>query len=110
MGKFEIKKDKKGQFIFHLKAGNGEIILQSESYTQRAACEKGIQSVIKNSAMDERFERKMSKDDHHYFVLKAGNHEEIGRSEMYNSKAAMEKGIDSVQKNAPTATIVESYD
>lgn len=35
------------------------------------------------------------------FVLKAGNHETILASENYGAKASAEKGIASVQKNAP---------
>jgi len=31
-GKFEWYKDKKGKFRFRLKAGNGQIIAQSEAY------------------------------------------------------------------------------
>lgn len=37
----------------------------------------------------------------HSFALKAGNGETILRSEAYNSKAAAENGIASVQKNSP---------
>ena len=40
-----------------------------------------------------------------HFVLKAGNGEIIGTSEMYSSAAAMEKGIASVKTNAPGAKI-----
>ena len=39
------------------------------------------------------------------FNLKAGNGETIGTSEVYTSKAACEKGIASVTKNAPIAKI-----
>lgn len=47
--KFEMYKDKAGCFRFRLKARNGEIIATSESYTSRAACENGIESVRKNA-------------------------------------------------------------
>jgi uncharacterized protein YegP (UPF0339 family) len=49
-GKFELKAAKDGQFRFNLKAGNGEIIATSESYTSKAAALKGIESVRKNAA------------------------------------------------------------
>ena len=48
--KFEIYKDKAGEFRFRLKAGNGETILASEGYTQKAGCKNGIESVRKNAA------------------------------------------------------------
>ena len=47
--KFEIFKDKKGEFRFRLKAKNGEIILASEGYVAKAGCKNGINSVVKNS-------------------------------------------------------------
>ena len=41
-------------------------------------------------------------------MLKAANGEIIGKSEMYSSVAAMEKGIASVVKNAAEAEIVDT--
>ncbi len=35
--KFEIKTGASGQFHFNLKAGNGEVILTSETYKEKAA-------------------------------------------------------------------------
>lgn len=49
-GKFEIIKDKRGEFRFHLKAGNGEIIATSEGYKTKASVQNGIESVKKNAA------------------------------------------------------------
>jgi uncharacterized protein YegP (UPF0339 family) len=46
---FEIKEAKNGQFLFNLKAGNGEIIATSELYTTKAAAKNGIESVKKNA-------------------------------------------------------------
>ncbi|MBN2879739.1 MAG: YegP family protein [Clostridia bacterium] len=51
--KFIIKKDKSGQYRFNLKAGNGEIIATSESYTSKAGCKNGIESVKKNAPVAE---------------------------------------------------------
>ncbi|HGJ5898418.1 YegP family protein [Arsenophonus apicola] len=46
-----------------------------------------------------------STDQPYYFVLKAANHEVIATSEMYKTKAAVQKGITSVQKNGPTKQV-----
>ncbi len=107
MGKFEIKKDKSGQFRFNLKAGNGQVILTSEAYKTKAACENGIESVRKNSANDGMFERKVAKNGKPYFSLKASNGQEIGASQMYASASSMANGIASVKKNAPSAKVVD---
>lgn len=47
--KFEIYKDKAGEFRFRLKATNGQIIAVGEGYKALASCEKGIESVKKNA-------------------------------------------------------------
>jgi uncharacterized protein YegP (UPF0339 family) len=48
-GKFELFKDKSGDFRWHLKAANGEIVASSQGYKTRAAAEKGIESVKANA-------------------------------------------------------------
>ncbi|MGO4246344.1 YegP family protein [Paenarthrobacter sp. RAF54_2] len=48
-GKYEIYSDKSQGFRFRLKAGNGEVIATSESYTSKAAAQKGIDSVKANA-------------------------------------------------------------
>ncbi len=104
MGKFEIKKDKAGEFRFNLKAGNGQVILSSEGYKAKPSCMNGIESVRTNSQSDERFERKQTATGHK-FNLKSTNGQVIGTSEVYTTVAAMENGIASVAKNAPDAKI-----
>ncbi|MEU8901228.1 DUF1508 domain-containing protein [Nocardia sp. NPDC048505] len=44
-GKFEVFGDATGKIRWRLKAGNGEIVAQSQAYASKAAAEKGIASV-----------------------------------------------------------------
>lgn len=104
-GKFEIYKDKAGEYRFRLKASNGQIILASEGYKAKSSCTNGIESVKKNAPDDARFERKETKTGKHMFNLKAGNNQVIGTSESYESVAARDNGIESVKKNAPGAKV-----
>ncbi|MET0753617.1 MAG: YegP family protein [Pyrinomonadaceae bacterium] len=103
-GKFDLKKSTNGKFYFNLKAGNGQVILTGEMYESKSGATNGIDSVKRNAADDKRFERKETAKGEFYFVLKAGNGEQIGRSENYSTAAAMENGIESVKENAPTAS------
>jgi uncharacterized protein YegP (UPF0339 family) len=106
-GKFEIKQSTNGKHYFHLKAGNGQIILSSELYETKSATENGIESVKTNAPNNDRYERLTSTNGSPYFVLKASNGQVIGKSEMYNSASAMENGIDSVKTNAPASETVD---
>ncbi|MBQ5953665.1 MAG: YegP family protein [Lachnospiraceae bacterium] len=47
--KFEVYKDKAGEFRFRLKARNGEIILTGEGYKAKASCLNGIDSIRRNA-------------------------------------------------------------
>ena len=104
-GKFEIYKDKKGEFRFRLKASNGENILASEGYKSKSSCKNGIDCVKKNAKVNKLFERKTTKNGKTYFVLKARNHQIVGVSERYNTEKSMENGIASVGKHASSAKI-----
>ena len=106
-GKFVVFKGKNGEDYFRLKASNGEVILSSEGYKSRKSCANGIESVQKNSQDESRFEVREAKDSRTYFVLKAGNGQEIGRSQMYKSSSACKNGMGSVARNATDAAVVE---
>lgn len=104
-GTFEIKRAKDGEFFFHLKAGNGQIVLASEMYKEKASAENGIASVKRNAAADARYERKDTRSGHFMFNLKAANHQVIGTSQTYKSAESRDEGIASVKTNAPSAAV-----
>ena len=104
-GKFELYRDKAGEYRFRLKAGNGEKILASEGHKDWRGAMNAIESVRKNSQDPNAYERKYSTRNKPYFVLKALNRVVIGNSEMYESDASCENGIKSVMNNAPDAVI-----
>ena len=91
--------------MFNLKATNGQVILTSELYKTKASAESGIESVRKNASREGAFEVRSNSKGEPYFILKATNGQEIGRSEYYSGKAPMENGIESVKKNAPDAKV-----
>ena len=97
--KYELKKGKSGKFHFNLLAANGEVILTSQTYTTKAAAQKGIASVRTHASQSDCYERRKGKNKKPHFVLKSANHRVIGSSETYERGAAMEKGIKSVMKN-----------
>lgn len=119
-GKFEIKETAKGGYMFNLKAGNGQVIATSESYVTLDACEKGIESVRKNSqaAVEDqtvagfeklahpKYEVYTDKAGETRFRLKATNGQIIVTGESYRSKASCLKGIASIKNNAPEAKVV----
>ena len=49
MYKFEVYKDKAGEFRFRFKASNGESMFSSEGYKAKASAIHAIESIQKNS-------------------------------------------------------------
>jgi uncharacterized protein YegP (UPF0339 family) len=104
--KFKIFRDVRGEYRFRLIAGgNYEPILASEGYVNKQGCNNGIASVRTNAPFDARYDRKSSVNNKFYFVLKAGNGETIGTSEMYETAVNRDHGIEAVKIYAPGAII-----
>lgn len=106
-GKFELYKDKAGEFRFRLKAGNGETILSSEGYSSQKNCDNGIDSVRRNAAIPERFEKTQTDGGKFRFNLRASNGQVVGTSQSYDSESGRDNGIASVARNAADARVVE---
>jgi len=49
--KFEIEESRDNQFYFNLKAGNGQVIVTSETYKSKQSCKHAIE-VTKDIAED----------------------------------------------------------
>lgn len=107
MGKFTLFTGKNGEFYWNLKAGNGEIIGQSEGYTTKSAALNGIESTRKNAPEEGRYEMKEAKNGKFHWNLKAANGQIIMSSQMYESESGAKNGIQSTMKNAPEATLTD---
>ena len=101
--KFQMFKSRENnQYYYRLKANNGEIILSSEGYLSKHACEKGLLVVRTNAPNPLRYQRKNTVLNY-TFNLKAANGEIVGRSENYISEYNRDNGIRAVMRNAPHA-------
>jgi uncharacterized protein len=91
--KFEIFKGLDSKYYFHARALNGEIVLQSQSYTTRTSALNGAISVNTNGADATRYTVLPAADGQYYFTLKAANGAIIARSETYVSKSNAQRGV-----------------
>jgi uncharacterized protein YegP (UPF0339 family) len=104
-GSFEIKTATSGDTYFVLKAGNGEVILQSEMYTSKSSAITGIASNCVDAA---NFEKLNSSNEKFYFNLKAANHQVIGTSQMYEASGSRDHGIESVKMNGASGEVTDN--
>lgn len=92
--KFETFKGLDGKYYFNVKAGNGEIVLQSQGYTTKTSAQNGASSVQSNGASAARYTVLEAADGRYYFNLKATNGQIIARGQLYSTKSNAERGVD----------------
>lgn len=93
------------QHRFVLRAANHETVLTSETYTTKANAKNGIEAVRAAAKDRENFQRRLSRSEEAYFVLRANNHEVLGTSEMYSSPSARDEGIEACRRAAQEAVV-----
>jgi outer membrane protein OmpA-like peptidoglycan-associated protein/uncharacterized protein YegP (UPF0339 family) len=78
------------KFYFAMLDADGKVLLKSEGYPMEAARDNGIESVIRNRELDERYKVVQGESGRYHLSLKAGNHQEIARSCSCASEAEAE--------------------
>jgi hypothetical protein len=84
------------QFYFRLRAGNGEVVLSSEGYSQRTSASRGILSVRAHGRDRGSFEVVAAQDGKYGLRLVARNGEILARGETYASKYNAERAADRI--------------
>jgi len=107
MCKFIIRTGKHHQFFFDLKAETGEIILSSEAFHTKAACNTGIQALKTVVRDDNKFERMKSADDHFYFVINGTNGKPIAKSVLFDNPTERNAAIKCLEVEAHNAITIE---
>ena len=98
---FRTKKD--GKFHFQFLTESEEVILRSQPYEDKDACFNGIRSVMSNASEKDNYSNHSDGEGGHYFIIKATNGQEIGRSISYSSIPEMEKAMEEFIENGPNA-------
>lgn len=95
-GRFEVFRGLSGKYFFHLRAKNGEIVLQSQAYTTKASAAAGVASVQSNGLLAARYSVLAAVDGRFYFTMKAANGQVIARSQLYSTKSNADRGVQTV--------------
>jgi len=95
-----FKSDKDSQDYFHFNDNDGEAILYSQAYSTAKSRDNGLRSVIRNAGNPARYEQK-EENGRYYFVLRAGNRQEIARSGLYASAQDVARTIAYLQGSIP---------
>ncbi len=104
VGKYEIV-ERSGSFYFLLKANNGQLLLESPSYTTEQGAKKAIET-FKNAVEGGEFTIDEDKNGNFRFILKASARSQMRYyGESYSTRQSAENSIGSVKKFAANAIV-----
>ena len=95
-----FRREGNNQYYFQFLRDDGQVILNSEGYTTEAARDNGVQSVINNAGNADRYEAHSNDGGGFYFILNAGNGQEIGRSVTFRKENSRNAAITLMQGEA----------
>jgi uncharacterized protein len=101
-GYYQLIEGHDGGFMFALRAGNHETVLESRVYWSRQAALDAVQ-LTRQCALDpENFFKLEATDGGFCFELRDTAGKLLGRSPSRKTRSALNAGIASVQRNAPS--------
>jgi uncharacterized protein len=101
-GYYQLIEGHQGGFMFTLRAGNHETILESRIYWSRQAALDAVAALRVLSQDPARYRRLQAPDGSHYFELADEQGQLLGRSAGCGTRAGLAAGIASVRRNAPS--------
>jgi uncharacterized protein len=107
-GQFDLFVGDDAQYYFHLESGNGEILLSSEGYGERAGALNGLLSVLDNGGIASRYRVDTGVDGQYYINLRAANGQVVATSEAYPIYSHAARGVDACIQ--AVSTYLEHWD
>jgi uncharacterized protein len=104
---FELFEKDSNKFYFRLKSAHGISLLHSDAHTDKDQCRLAIDRVKINAQFAHRFEIVSSDIGRFYYLLRSGNGQILGMSELYAQKEECERLIEMMKTEAPAAEITE---
>ena len=95
--RFEVFTGEDKKFYFHLRAGNGEIVLGSQGYTAKSSALSGIASVQTNGVSDARWRVAEAIDGEYAIRLVATNGRTIGSGELYTTESSADEAVTTIE-------------
>ncbi len=103
-GYYQLIEGHQGDFMFTLRAGNHETILESGVYWSRQAALDAVAAVRLCSQNPARYVRREGSDGSHHFELQDDNGKTLARSTGCSTRTGLTSGMASVQRNAPSTS------
>lgn len=89
---------------------NAKVFIISEGYTSTSARNRGMQSVAKNLMLATQYHFENLSKNQFYFILKAGNNQEIAKSKIFETEEAMHTFIGWIIGKRFSANLISEED
>jgi uncharacterized protein len=99
-GYYQLIEGHEGGFMFSLRAGNHETVLESRVFWSRQAAMDAVQTLRACAQEPENYVKLEGPDGSHFFELRDSNGKMLGRGPARKTRTALNAGIASVQRNA----------
>ena len=104
---FVLKRNDDGDIYFNFLDKEGEVVLISGEYPDRAMAEEAIKDVKLNSLMSEQLAAGRTRDGAQFFVIKGLNGDILVKSALYKSQMVMDNALHCVKDNVCVAEVVD---
>ena len=107
---FEIIFKEDERYYFQFNDTEGEPLLFGKGYSSERSCADGIQAIIRAAGSDELYDLQETKKGKYFFILKSGNHKEIGRSRTFDRLEDLEEQMEllkSIDEDVPQYGLID---
>ena len=105
--RFVLRLNEEGDIYFNFLNSDGEVVLISGEYPDKAMAEAAIQDVRLNSLMSQQLAAGKTRDGGQFFVIKGSNGDILVKSSLYISQMAMDNALHCVKDNVCVAEVVD---
>lgn len=104
---FILKQNDEGEVYFNFLNKDGEVVLISGEYPDKAMAEAAIQDVKVNSLMSQQLAAGKTKEGGQFFVIKGTNGDILVKSAIYTSQMVMDNALHCVKDNVCIAEVLD---
>ena len=104
---FVLKKTENGEIFFNFLNKDGEVVLISGNYDDKALAEAAIKEVRVGSLMSQQLAAGKTPDGEQFFVIKGNDGTILVKSALYTDQMIMDNALHCVKDNACVAEITD---
>jgi uncharacterized protein YegP (UPF0339 family) len=104
---FVLKQNEDGEVYFNFLNNDGEVVLISGEYADKAMAEEAIKAVKLNSLMSQQLAAGRTKDGAQFFVIKGEDGDILAKSALYTSQMVMDNALHCVKDNVCIAEVMD---